>query len=127
MGRAAAWTAPGAGALLQSQQTLDLGELSIAILQDGRASHEHVEPEVVAYRHLVSEAAQVPMQFGDLLGELLAPAAELRSAVVRHRRGARCTRPTASSIEDAHAITRSRSHRADSSIPAHSCDLFSAS
>ena len=60
-----------------AQQPLDLGQLGIALLQHRRAPHEHVEAEVVAGRHLIRQAAEVPVQLGDLLGQLVAPAPQL--------------------------------------------------
>ena len=69
MGRRALRAVAGDPVLLHPQQPLDLGQLGVAFLQQRRATHEHVETEVVADRHLVGQAAQVPVQLGDLLGQ----------------------------------------------------------
>ena len=59
------------------QQPLDLVQLGVGLLQLGGFAREHVEPVVVADRHLVGEPAEVPGQLGDTLGELAAAAAQL--------------------------------------------------
>ena len=88
VGRGAVRAAARASPLLHPQQPLDLGELGVSLLQHGRAPHEHVEPEVVADRHLVGQPAEVPVQLGDLLGERVAAPAQLRAARSGPRRAA---------------------------------------
>ena len=58
----------------RGQQALDLAELRVGELQLRRAASEHVEPVVIADRHLVRQAAEVPRQLGDALGELVTAA-----------------------------------------------------
>ncbi len=65
---------PGLGA---REQPLHLVELGVGLLQLGRFAGEHVEPVVIADRHLVGEPAQIPRELGDALGELTAAAAEI--------------------------------------------------
>src|SRR4051812_31893378 len=55
--------------LLDGEQPLDLAELGVGLLQLGRLADEHLEPEVVADGHLVGQAAEVPRQPGDALGQ----------------------------------------------------------
>ncbi len=77
--RRAARAVAGHAVLLHAQQALHLRQLGVAFLQHRRAAHEHVEAEVVADGHLVGEPAQVPVQLGHLLGERVAPAAQVRA------------------------------------------------
>jgi hypothetical protein len=59
------------------EQTLDLAELGVGALELGGAAGEGVEAVVIADGHLVGEAAEIPGERGDVLGELDALAAEL--------------------------------------------------
>ena len=95
MRSAAGGARAGTGALLEAQKPFDLGELGVVLLQQRRAAHEHIEAEVVADRHLVREAAEVPVEFHDLLGQLIAAAAQrgARLALRQLRRLSREGRP----------------------------------
>ena len=88
VGGRAVRAAAGHAVLLHAQQALDLRQLGVALLQHRRAAHEHVEAEVVADRHLVGETPEVPVQLGHLLGERVAPAAQVRAPVVPRRAAA---------------------------------------
>ena len=77
MDRAAGAALPGDAGLGGGEQPLHLAELRVGLLQLGGATGEHVEPVVVADRHLVGEPAEVPRQRGDALGQLMAAAAQL--------------------------------------------------
>ena len=68
------------------EQPLHLAELRVGLLQLGGFAREHVEAIVVADRHLVGEAAEVPRKLGDVLGELEAAAAQLGHRAVRSHR-----------------------------------------
>src|ERR1035441_9515301 len=59
------------------QQSLHLAELGVGLLQLGGPAGEHVETVVVAYGHLVGEAAEIPGKCGDALGELVTAPAQL--------------------------------------------------
>ena len=61
----------GRAAALHQQQPLDLSQLGVDPLELGRRAHQHVEAEVVADRHLVGQAAQVPLELGQPLGQAL--------------------------------------------------------
>jgi hypothetical protein len=52
------------------EQALYLAELGVGVLQLSGAAGENVEAVVVAYCHLVGEAAEVPGEGGDALREL---------------------------------------------------------
>jgi hypothetical protein len=71
---------------LGAQQPVDLAELAVGLLQLGGAAQEDIEPEVVADRHLVGQPAEVELQLGHALGELVAAALE-RGWLGRSRRG----------------------------------------
>src|ERR1019366_4587957 len=65
----------GAGArrsgLLHAQDALDLAELGIDVLEDRRAAHQHLDPDVVADRHLIDGTAQVTLQLGEARRQLI--------------------------------------------------------
>ena len=56
-----------------------LRQLRVELLQLAARAQQHVVAEVVADRHLVGEPAEIPVQFGDASGQLLAAALELGS------------------------------------------------
>ncbi len=63
--RSARAALPVHACLGRAKEPFDLAELAIGLLKLGRARREHVEPVVVADRHLVREAAEVPRQHRD--------------------------------------------------------------
>ena len=73
-------------AVLHSQETLDLGQFSISLLERRGTPHEDVEPEVITDGHLVCEPAQIPMQLGDLFGEGVAATTKLGTLAPERRR-----------------------------------------
>lgn len=81
------WTVPHAGALLQTHQALDLGQLGVALLEYRGATDQDVEAKVVANCHLISEAPQVPVQLCDLLGQHVTSAAQLGAPLALLRCG----------------------------------------
>ena len=58
-------------------------------LEHRGAPHEHVEAEVIADRHLIGQAPEVPVQLGHLLGQRIAPAGPARASSPTLRRGLR--------------------------------------
>jgi hypothetical protein len=68
-------TVAHAGALLHTHQALNLGQLGVALLEHGGATDEDVEAKVVADRHLIGQASEIPVQLGHLLGQRIASAA----------------------------------------------------
>ena len=77
MERSARSALAGRAAALEPQQALDLAQLGVDPLQARGHLHEHVGPEVVADRHLVGEAAEVPLELGQLVRQLVAPPHEV--------------------------------------------------
>ena len=77
MYRPAGTTGPVYPCMSLGEQPLDLAELSIRLLQLRRAAGEDVEAVVVADGHLVGEAAEIPGERGDALGELDAQTSQL--------------------------------------------------
>ena len=60
-----------------TEQALQLAQLSVGLLQLGRAPREHVEAVVVAHRHLVGEPAEVEGQLSHSLRQLQTARAQL--------------------------------------------------
>lgn len=57
----------GHALILHAQQTLDLGQFRVSLLESGGPTHEYIQAEVIADRHLVGQASEVPVHLGDLL------------------------------------------------------------
>ena len=80
--------APPPGALIPRARVAELAfhlrQLRVELLQLGRAAQQHVVAEVIADRHLIGEAAEIPMQFGDLRRPAL-PTAALRARACSSR------------------------------------------
>ena len=55
----------------------DLVQFGVGVLQGRGALDQHVDPDVVADRHLVDEPAEVPLQLGDPRDELVAAALQV--------------------------------------------------
>ncbi len=72
MGRPAGAALACHAGFLALQEAIDLPELSLHALKLGRRPNQHVEPEVIADRHLVGEAAEVPLKLDHSVGEPLA-------------------------------------------------------
>ncbi len=75
--RSAGAARAGRAGLLHAQDAFDLAQLGVGVLQGDRALDQHVDPDAVADRHLVDEAAQVPLQLGDPRGQLVTPALQV--------------------------------------------------
>ena len=62
----------GRARLLEAEDPLNLAELGVGILELRGPLDDHVDPDLVTDRHLVDEAAEVPLELGDAGGELIA-------------------------------------------------------
>jgi hypothetical protein len=71
--------------LLEAQDPLDLVQLSVGVLELGRASDEHVDADPIADRHLVDKTAEVPLKLGDASIQLVTAPLEIDWALLRRR------------------------------------------
>src|SRR5262249_61176942 len=76
--RTACRAVPGGPSLAELEQSLDLPQPRAALLQPRGLLVEHVEPVVVTRGHLVGHAAQVPLELGELPGQVLPLLEQLR-------------------------------------------------
>jgi len=89
--RGAARTALTRGCrLLEAQDSLDLVQLCIGILELRCPSHDHVDPDPVPDRHLVDQAAEIPLELGHASVQLVTAPLQVDKAgiVRRHAEGA---------------------------------------
>ena len=76
--RGAAGTAGARGRrLLHANDAFDLAQLGVCILQRCGALDQHLDPDAVANRHLIDQAAEVPLKFCDAPGELITAAFQI--------------------------------------------------
>src|SRR5438105_4400803 len=69
------------GGLLDAEDALHLAELGVRVLEGRGTLHDHVDADAVADRHLIDEAAEVPLELGDARGELVAPPLQVDGAL----------------------------------------------
>src|ERR1700743_3741157 len=72
VGGAAGGAGAGGGGLLHAEDPFDLVQFGVGVLELGGAVDEDLDPDAVADRHLVGEAAEVPLELGDAGDQLLA-------------------------------------------------------
>jgi hypothetical protein len=68
---------PAAPVSLHAEDPLDLAQFGVGVLQLDRPSDQDLDLDAVADRHLVDEAAEVPLQLGHLGDELVATPLEV--------------------------------------------------
>ena len=73
MRRSARGARSSGGSLLQSQDALDLTQLSIRILEGGSTLHDQIDADAVADGHLVDKPPQIELKLGDPGVELITP------------------------------------------------------
>ena len=75
----------GGRGVLEAQDPLDLAQLGIGVLEQGRPLDQHVDADAVADRHLVDESTEVPLQLGHPRLEDVAPALEVDDLALGRR------------------------------------------
>jgi len=79
---------PSRGGVLERDDPLDLAQLGIGVLQLRCSIDDYVDPDRVAYGHLVDESAEIQLQLGDASRQLIAPPLEIEPGLVHAQRGA---------------------------------------
>lgn len=72
----------GGRRLFEAQDSLDLGEFRIGVLERRGSLHEYLDPDPVTDRHLVRQPAKIELKLGDARLELIAAAPEIDRPII---------------------------------------------
>jgi hypothetical protein len=78
--RAARRARAGGPGLLQMQDAFDLAQIGVYVLKDRRPLDEHLNPYVIADRHLVRKTTQVTLQLSEARRQLIPTPGQIQVA-----------------------------------------------